>query len=1050
MAQRHLLATRGEQDMAIITGTLASDTLFGTPDDDTISGGGGHDYLRGNGGNDLLSGDDGDDYLDGGSGDDILDGGNGIDRAAFHSSLVGVHVDLNIQGVAQDTGQGNDTLIGIENLSGTLFDDTLIGNGADNWIWGEGGNDVISAGAGNDLVQVGPGNATADGGAGNDTISLLDQISTTPAGVTVSLAAQGAAQATGEGTMLLTGFENVSGGIANDILTGDGGNNVLAGDSGNDMVAGGAGDDILYGDGRIIIDSHDSGTSGPVTTYADVNLLDGEADGDDILEGGLGDDQLYGGGGNDTASYAHASGDVQVVLGNGAAFGSSSGADGEDTLHDIENITGGAFNDQLLGNNAANLLSGGDGHDFLRGGGGNDTLLGGNGDDFLNGGPGDDLIDGGAGWDRATFATGATAGVTVDLNIQGTAQNTGQGNDTLVNIEHVSGTSFADTLTGNGGDNWIWGEGGSDTLIGNGGNDLIQTGFAGDVTADGGSGVDTFSVADNGAGSPGLAVSLVLQGAAQATAWGNYTLSGFENLTGSSGNDTLTGDGGANVLAGNQGDDALVGGAGNDTLYGDGEIAADTHGTGFSGPITTFADVATTGGIDGNDTLEGGLGGDVLWGGGGTDTASYAHASGAVQVSLGNGAAAGSSSGGDGNDILHDIENVTGSGYDDDLFGNNAANAIAGGDGSDQLRGFAGDDSLLGGNGDDFLNGGVGNDVIDGGAGWDRAAFASGATAGVTVNLTLQGSAQNTGQGLDTLIGIEHVSGTSFGDTLTGDGGANWLWGEGGNDLVSAGAGNDLVQTGAAGNTTADGGVGVDTFSVYDNGAGSPGLSVSLALQGSGQATAWGTYTLTGFENLSGSSGNDSLTGDAGNNVLAGDTGNDTLSGGDGDDILYGDGRIQIDNHGTAGSGPITTFGDVFVLDGEADGNDTLNGGKGNDQLVGGGGDDVLTGGAGSDTFLFGAASGHDRITDFVKKDVIEFDATSGVHGFGDLVLTASGKDTLISWGTGDTILVEGIKPKQLSASDFAFDSPAAATFHTADMGTIDHGAGFAAGIHIA
>ena len=1041
--------------MAIITGTPGNDTLIGGSGDDQISGGDGHDYLRGGGGNDQLSGDNGDDYLDGGPGDDVLDGGAGIDRAAFHTSPNGVHVDLNIQGVPQDTGFGFDTLISIENLSGTTFDDVLTGNAGDNWIWGEGGNDVISAGGGNDLVEVGPGNATADGGAGNDTISFLDQISASAAGITVSLALQGAAQATGEGSMTLSNFENVSGGLANDTITGDGGDNILAGDSGNDTLVGGAGNDTLYGDGRIIVDSHDSGTSGPITTYADIAAaFPGDptaVDGNDILEGGLGDDVLWGGGGIDTASYAHASGSVTVGLGNGAASGFSSGADGNDTLHDIENITGSAFNDQLLGNNGDNVLSGGDGHDLLRGNGGNDTLLGGNGDDFLNGGQGNDTIDGGAGWDRATFATGATAGVTVDLNLQGVAQNTGQGMDTLLNIEHVSGTSFGDTLTGDGGDNWLWGQGGSDTLTGNGGNDLIQTGAPGDVTADGGTGTDTFSVDDNGAGSPGLSISLALQGAAQATAWGNYTLSGFENLSGSAGNDTLTGDGGANVLAGAAGNDTLVGGAGNDVLYGDGQILADTHGTGFSGPITTVADLAVFDPTvtDGNDTLEGGLGDDVLWGGGGIDTASYAHASGAVQVVLGNGAAAGSSTGADGNDTLHDIENITGSAFDDDLFGNNGANVIAGGDGHDQLRGFGGDDTLLGGNGDDFLNGGLGNDTIDGGAGWDRAAFATGATAGVTVDLNIAG-AQNTGQGMDTLVNIEHVSGTSFGDTLTGNGGDNWLWGEGGTDVLSAGAGNDLVQTGAAGNVTADGGAGTDTFSVFDNGSGSPGLSVSLALQGGAQATAWGSYTLTGFENLSGSSGNDTLTGDGGNNVLAGDSGNDTLNGGDGDDTLYGDGRIHIDSHGTAGSGPIATFGDVFVLDGEADGNDVLNGGKGNDTLVGGGGDDVLTGGQGSDTFVFGAHSGHDTITDFAKKDVIEFDATSGVHSFSDLTLTASGKDTLISWGTGDSILVEGMKPKQLSASDFQFDAPAAAPhFAAADAGSLDH-AGFVAGVHIA
>jgi hypothetical protein len=72
------------------------------------------------------------------------------------------------------------------------------------------------------------------------------------------------------------------------------------------------------------------------------------------------------------------------------------------------------------------------------------------------------------------------------------------------------------------------------------------------------------------------------------------------------------------------------------------------------------------------------------------------------------------------------------------------------------------------------------------------------------------------------------------------------------------------------------------------------------------------------------------------------------------------------------------------------------------------------------------------------------------VHSFSDLTLTASGKDTLISWGTSDTILVEGMKPKQLSASDFQFDAPAAAPhFAAADM--MDHNAaGAAAGIHIA
>ena len=115
-------------------------------------------------------------------------------------------------------------------------------------------------------------------------------------------------------------------------------------------------------------------------------------------------------------------------------------------------------NDNLLGLDGQDLIDGGDGHDFLRGMNGNDQLFGGNEDDFLNGGNDDDLLDGGAGWDRAAYSTGAVAGVTVDLNIVGIAQDTGsQGFDTLVGIEHVSGTRFNDVLTGDGGDNWIWG-----------------------------------------------------------------------------------------------------------------------------------------------------------------------------------------------------------------------------------------------------------------------------------------------------------------------------------------------------------------------------------------------------------------------------------------------------------------------------------------------------------------------------------------------------------------------------------------------------------------
>ena len=103
------------------------------------------------------------------------------------------------------------------------------------------------------------------------------------------------------------------------------------------------------------------------------------------------------------------------------------------------------------------------------------NLFGGNGDDYLRGGLGDDLIDGGAGFDRVAFFT-ATSGITVDLRIVGVAQNTGVGMDTLVGIEHASGTEFDDTIHGNDGDNWLWGENGNDNIFAYGGNDLVEVG----------------------------------------------------------------------------------------------------------------------------------------------------------------------------------------------------------------------------------------------------------------------------------------------------------------------------------------------------------------------------------------------------------------------------------------------------------------------------------------------------------------------------------------------------------------------------------------------
>ena len=122
--------------------------------------------------------------------------------------------------------------------------------------------------------------------------------------------------------------------------------------------------------------------------------------------------------------------------------------------------------------------------------------------------------------------------------------------------------------------------------------------------------------------------------------------------------------------------------------------------------------------------------------------------------------------------------------------GTSGADAITASNYDDLLVGLAGNDMLRGLAGNDVLRGGAGNDLLDGGAGNDTASY-SDATAGVKVTLAVSGSQNTGGSGSDTLVGMENLLGSAFGDTLTGDGGANRLNGGAGGDTLSGGAGAD-------------------------------------------------------------------------------------------------------------------------------------------------------------------------------------------------------------------------------------------------------------------
>ncbi|MEH2513774.1 Ca2+-binding RTX toxin-like protein [Nitrobacteraceae bacterium AZCC 1564] len=313
----------------VLQGTAGNDEIYGGDGNDNLIGGAGDDILSGGTGHNLLWGNDGNDTFIAGPGADTFAGGNGSDTVLYEHSNAGVTVNL-AAGTATSSGDGNgDIFTSIENITGSAHNDMLIGDAAANHLDGNAGDDRIWGGDGNDTLTGGHGADVLAGGAGIDTIDY----STSSSAVAVNLATGTASggDATGDS---FTSIENITGSTHNDALTGDAGANHLDGGAGNDLIWGG--------------------------------------DGNDTLTGGSGADTLSGGAGIDTADYSTSQGKVTVDL----ALGTGSGGDAQgDRLTSIENITGSAFDDHLIGNTAANQIFGGAGADVLTGGAGADTFV---------------------------------------------------------------------------------------------------------------------------------------------------------------------------------------------------------------------------------------------------------------------------------------------------------------------------------------------------------------------------------------------------------------------------------------------------------------------------------------------------------------------------------------------------------------------------------------------------------------------------------------------------------------------------------------------------
>jgi RTX calcium-binding nonapeptide repeat (4 copies)/Cyclophilin type peptidyl-prolyl cis-trans isomerase/CLD len=232
--------------------------------------------------------------------------------------------------------------------------------------------------------------------------------------------------------------------FAGTAILGDAGANVLKGTAGhNNMFALAGNDTLVAGNGNDRLD----GGSGK-------DKLDG-GNGNDRLDGGIGNDLMIGGSGND----------IYVVRDSGDIVREFSGGGTDSVQSRVSSHTLAAFveNGQIMLTGNANLT-------------GNDL------DNILFAGLGNNTLNGAGGTDTVSYAAGVsgTTGVTVSLAIETGQATGGSGTDTLISIENIIGSAFADNLTGNDGNNTLSGGAGNDTLTGGGGIDRLIGGAGND------------------------------------------------------------------------------------------------------------------------------------------------------------------------------------------------------------------------------------------------------------------------------------------------------------------------------------------------------------------------------------------------------------------------------------------------------------------------------------------------------------------------------------------------------------------------------------------
>jgi Ca2+-binding RTX toxin-like protein len=486
-----------------IVGGVGADTLIGGADADTLVGGVDNDLLYGGDGTDRLDGGSGSDTLVGGAGADSLIGGVGSDTADYSASNAAVNVNINDAAAEAGGHAAGDTLTGVENLTGSAFNDTLTGdNNANEIIGGDGadsitgnlGSDSIEGGSGNDTINAGPD--TIGGGAPSPTNEFLDW---TPAGAFDGQAIPTSfTQDTGTMSVTVNYVPGVGDTFARETGTIYSPETLISDNSGATLGRPGAGE-------LTELSVNFAAESGSGMTNEVSNVLFRISD---IDTGGFIDnvtilayDEL----GNlvpvtitTTSTEISIVGNTATATGNGTTQGAADGSilisipgpvaqiviqyndlgDSDQIVvvsdihfttipatadtSDADTVSGGLGDDVIETGLGADLVYGDEGNDSLLGEAGVDTLYGGIGSDTLRGGDNGDLEFGGS--DQDTLYGDA-------------------GNDTLygdAGNDRVFGGNDSDLLYGGAGLDTLYGDAGNDTLYGEAGNDVLAGGVGTD------------------------------------------------------------------------------------------------------------------------------------------------------------------------------------------------------------------------------------------------------------------------------------------------------------------------------------------------------------------------------------------------------------------------------------------------------------------------------------------------------------------------------------------------------------------------------------------